>query len=61
MPAVADLPGVAVDKGLVGDYVALIFFLAILYVLVRPRSVAADAVREFSAAMVALVKTVTDM
>lgn len=49
------------DKGLVGDVLALIFFLAILYVLVRPRSVAAEAVKEFSNAVVALVKTVTDM
>lgn len=48
-------------KAMVADLVALVFFVAIIYVLARPRSAAVDAVNAFSGAMVALVRTAVDI
>lgn len=44
-----------------GDVIAAIFLVALIYALVRPRSVAAEAVRMFGDAMASLVKTATDL
>lgn len=44
-----------------GDVLAGIFLVTLVYVLVRPQSVAADAVKQFSAALASLVKTATDL
>lgn len=46
-------------KGMAGDWIAGIFLLAIIYMLVRPQSVAADAVHLFGEAVTSLVATVT--
>lgn len=43
-----------------GDWVAALFLLVILYVLVRPRSAAAEAVDLFAKAMTAVVRATTD-
>jgi len=43
------------------DILTALFVVAIITVLVRPRSAAAEAVRSFSSAMAALVRTVTDI
>lgn len=48
-------------KSVLGDWVAGIFIVALIYVLVRPRSAAADAVTLFSKGMAAIVRNVTDM
>ena len=48
-------------KARVGDWVAAFFLIVIIYVLVRPRSAAADAVDLFSKGMAAIVRNVTDM
>lgn len=48
-------------KATAGDFVAGVFFVALIYVLVRPNSAATAAVKLFSDAMVSLVRTVTDM
>lgn len=48
-------------KGTVGDWVAALFLVTVVYVLVRPRSAAADAVELFSKGMAAIVRNVTDM
>jgi hypothetical protein len=45
----------------VGDWIAALFLLVIVYVLVRPNSAAADAVDLFSKAMAAVVRATTDM
>jgi hypothetical protein len=45
----------------VGDWAAALFLVALVYVLVRPQSAAADMVTQFSKAMAALVRTVTDL
>jgi hypothetical protein len=45
----------------VGDWIAALFLLVIIYVLVRPNSAAADAVDLFSKAMAAIVRATTDM
>jgi hypothetical protein len=44
-----------------GDWIAALFVLVIIYVLVRPSSAAADAVDLFAKAMTSIVKAVTDM
>ncbi len=44
-----------------GDLLAAVFILAIVYVLVRPRSAAADMVRLFGDAVSTLVQTATDL
>lgn len=43
----------------VGEWVSLLFFAALIYVMVRPGSPAVAAVQEFGKAMVALVQTAT--
>lgn len=43
------------------DWVAVAFFLAIVYVLARPQSKASELVQLVSDALVAIVRTVTDM
>lgn len=48
-------------KAVVGDWVAALFLIVVIYVLVRPKSAAADAVDLFSKAMAAIVRSVTDM
>lgn len=48
-------------KGSIGDWIAGLFLLVIIYVLVRPNSAAADAVDLFSKAMASIVRAVTDM
>lgn len=48
-------------KGLIGDWVAALFLVTVIYVLVRPQSRAAEAVTLFSRAMSAIVRNVTDM
>lgn len=48
-------------RAAVGDWVAAFFLIVIVYVLVRPKSAAADAVDLFSKAMSAIVRSVTDM
>ena len=48
-------------KGSVGDWIAALFLVVIIYVLVRPNSAAADAVDLFAKAMTSIVKAVTDM
>lgn len=45
----------------VGDWIAALFLLVIIYVLVRPQSAAAAAVDQFAKAMASVVKAVTDM
>ena len=48
-------------KASVGDFLAAIFLLALVYVLVRPRSRASEAVRLFGDAVASLVRTVTNL
>lgn len=48
-------------KGVIGDWFAALFIIALLYMLVRPQSVASDAVRLFGDAMVSLVRAATDL
>lgn len=48
-------------KGLLGDWLAAFFLVAVIYVLVRPQSRAADAVTLFAKGMAAIVTNVTDM
>lgn len=47
--------------GIIADWIAGIFLVALIYILVRPQSKAAEFVDLFSKAMVALVRTVVDM
>lgn len=44
-----------------GDVAAAFFVLVLIFVLVRPRSRAAAAVKAFSDAMAAMVKAATDL
>lgn len=48
-------------KSIMGDWIAGIFLVSVVYVLVRPQSAAADAVALFSKGMAAIVRNVTDM
>jgi hypothetical protein len=48
-------------KGGAGDWIAALFLLVIVYVLVRPRSAAAAAVDLFSKALASIVRATTDM
>lgn len=48
-------------RGLVADWVTGMFLVAIVYVLVRPRSKAAEFVQMFSNAVIAMVRTATDL
>jgi hypothetical protein len=45
----------------VADWITGILLLAMVYLLAKPDSPAADFISAFSGAMVALVKTATDM
>lgn len=45
----------------VADVLTGIFLVAVVYVLVRPQSKAADAVKLFGDAVATLVKTATDL
>lgn len=44
-----------------GDWIAAVFLVALVYLLVRPRSAAADAVDLFAKAMTSVVKAVVDL
>jgi hypothetical protein len=48
-------------KSSLGDWIAALFLLVIIYVLVRPQSAAASAVDLFSKAMASIVRAVTDI
>lgn len=48
-------------KRLVADWITGIFLVTAVYVLVRPRSKAAELVQMFSNALVAMVRTATDL
>lgn len=50
-----------IARSSVGDWIAALFLVVIVYVLVRPSSAAASAVDLFSKAMTSIVKAVTDM
>lgn len=43
------------------DWIGLLFLVAILYVLVRPRSKAGELVEAFGAMLTAIVSTATDL
>lgn len=45
----------------VGDWFALFFLVTVVYLLVRPRSAARQAVDDFATAMVALTKAAVDL
>lgn len=49
------------NAGIVADVLAGIFTVAIIYVLVRPRSAAADMVNLFGNAVAALARAATDL
>ncbi len=51
----------AIRKLRLGDWFALMFFVVILYVLVRPSSKANELIKAFTDATTALVKTATDL
>lgn len=46
---------------MIADLVAVVFLLAIVYVLVRPRSAAVDAVKAIGDALASLVRTAVDL
>lgn len=48
-------------KGIVADWIVGVFLLATVYVLVRPRSKAAELVTNFANAVVAMVRAATDL
>lgn len=48
-------------KGYLGDWFAAFFIVALIYLLVRPQSVAAEAVHQFSEALTVLVRTSTNL
>lgn len=48
-------------KGTVGDFMAAIFLVALIFLLVKPKSPAADAVKAFGDAMIALTSAVTSV
>jgi hypothetical protein len=45
----------------VGDWIGLLFVVAIVYVLVRPRSKAAETVEALGSMLVSLVRRATDL
>lgn len=47
--------------GGLGDWIGLLFLVAIVYVLVRPQSKAGDMVEAFGRMLVALVRSATDL
>jgi hypothetical protein len=48
-------------QGMLGDLLAAVFLLALIYVLVRPRSASVQAVDAIGKAVVAIVRTATDI
>ncbi len=48
-------------RGIVADWFVGILLVAIVYVLVRPRSKAAELVTNFSNAVIAMVRAATDL
>lgn len=46
---------------MVSDFVTAVFFLTVVYVLVRPRSRAVDLVKSFSDAVTAMVRAAVDL
>lgn len=44
-----------------GDWLGLLFIVAVIYVLVRPRSKAADMVDALGQMLVAMVRSATDL
>lgn len=48
-------------KGWAGDFLAAVFLLALVYVLVRPRSAAVAAVNAVTDALAALIGAATDL
>lgn len=48
-------------RGFIGDWVAALSIVIVIYILVRPRSAGAEMVRSFSDAMAALVRTATNL
>jgi hypothetical protein len=48
-------------RGFVGDWIGLLFVVAIIYVLVRPSSKAAELVESLGNMLVALVRRATDI
>lgn len=45
----------------IGEWFSVLLIVAVLYLLVRPGSRSVDFVREFGAAMTALIATATDV
>lgn len=48
-------------KDIAADWIVGVFLIAVIYVLVRPRSKAAELVQMFSDAVIAMVRTATDL
>ena len=46
---------------MIADLIAAVFLVTVVYVLVRPRSGAVDAVKAVGDALAALVRTATDL
>jgi hypothetical protein len=50
-----------IKKLRLSEWISLLFFVVILYVLVRPSSKANELIKAFTEATVAIVKTATDL
>jgi UPF0716 family protein affecting phage T7 exclusion len=48
-------------KGFIGDWIGLLFLVAIVYILVRPQSKAAQLVDAVGHMLVSIVRRVTDL
>jgi hypothetical protein len=48
-------------KSAAGEWITLLFFAAMLYVLVRPRSKGSEFIKAFGHAMTAIVKNAADL
>lgn len=46
---------------MIADILTAVFVVAVVYVLVRPRSAAADAVAQFSTAVTAMIRSAVDI
>lgn len=46
---------------MIGDWIGLLFVVVVIYMLVRPRSPAAELVDSISAMVVAIVRRATDI
>lgn len=49
------------NRAAIGEWITVIFFVAMLYILVRPRSNGAEFVKAFGTAMTAIVKNAADL